>query len=376
MSLYIIVGIGLLLGTTNEVLKRKTNDIVYIALFSALLLMLVFRFGQGTDYFAYQYIYEKLPNQLSLKALNDSSIHSELGWKFLCVLFRKLGLHYRVFVAFIGSVTMFFLNSFIQKYCPFKVSALFIAYPTLFLTYICSGMRQGLVICAFLGIILDLYLKKKKWKLFIAVCLCASIHTASWVLLILLLDVIKDFIVKNERLIVFFSWIAGVSFSLLGFNVSLFNRTFVNNESKVSYIAIAERLLTYIVIQILYDKYKQVNKKNELLDSIMYVYALGIIFFGITYAFPVVASRLCYFFKCTEIIICTIIMAADKYKNPEYSTMFFYIAALSIVMCLKNIDSYLSQGHYYSDITVWNYPYNNIFTMGDYRYSFHQELID
>ncbi len=375
MSLYIIVGVLLLLGTIYEVVNHKANNVLYTIFFLGLLLMLVFRYGQGTDYFGYQYIFEKLPDTLNLNTLNDSSIHSEIGWKFLCVLFRKLGLSYQLFVGFIGIVTMLFLNSFIQKHCPLKVSALFIAYPTLYLTYISSGMRQGLAVCIFLGVMLDLYLENKRGKFIIAVCICATIHTASWILLLLLVDRLKDFILDNQYVIVLFAWVAGICFSFFGLRIEIFDRTFSNEAVEISYIAALERILTYVVIQILYNKYKTVCGENKFLDTVMFIYSISTIFYGIFFSMPTVSSRICYFFKTMELSICATIMAAGKKDFPEYSTMFFYIAALSMVMLLKNIDSYLYQGNYYDNITVWNYPYNNIFTMGEYRYSVHQQLL-
>lgn len=375
MSLYIIVGVLLLLGTIHEVVNQKANNVLYTIFFLGLVLMLIFRYGQGTDYFGYQYIFEKTPFTFDLKTLNESSMHSEIGWKLLCVLFRKLGLSYQLFVGFIGIVTMLFLNSFIQKYCSLKVTALLIAYPTLYLTYICSGMRQGLAICIFLGVMLDLYLKNKKGKFLLAVFLCSTIHTASWILLILLFDWIKDFVRDNEYIIVLLAWIIGICFSFFGFRIEIFDRTFSNESTGISYIAAVERILTYIVIQILYDKYKTACGENTFLETIMFIYSISTIFYGIFFSMPNISSRICYFFKATELSICTTLMSGDKEKYPEYSTIFFYIAALSMVMLIKNIDSYLVQGQYFDYITVWNYPYNNVFVKGEYYYNYYQQLL-
>lgn len=375
MSLYIIVGVLLLLGTIYEVVDHKANNVLYAFFFLGLVLMLIFRYGQGTDYFGYQYIFEKTPLTFDFKKLSDSSMHSEIGWKFLCVLFRKWGLSYQVFIGFIGTVTMLFLNAFIQKHCPLKVAALFIAYPTLYLTYICSGMRQGLVVCIFLGVILDLYLENKRGKFIIAVCICSVFHTASWILLILMFDWIKDFVSDNEYVIILFAWVVGICLSFFGLRIEIFDRTFSNEMTEISYIAALERILTYVVIQILYNKYKKACGENTFLETIMFIYSISTMFYGIFFSMPNISSRICYFFKAMELSICTTLMSGDKEKYPEYSTIFFYIAALSMVMLIKNIDSYLVQGQYYDYIKLWEYPYNSIFVKGDYRYSPYQQLL-
>ncbi len=375
MSLYIIVGIILLLCSIVEVFNHKANDVLYGICFFGLILMLIFRYGQGSDYFAYQYIFEMVPLTFNLKVLSESSIHSEIGWKFLCVLFRKLGLEYQIFVGFIGIASMFFLGLFIQKHCPLKVTTLLIAYPTLYLTYIFSGMRQGLAICIFLGVMLDWYINKERGKFITGIFICVSIHTASWILFILLFDWLNDFILDNEYVVILFAWVIGICISFFGFSINIFGRTFSNESTNISYIAALERLLTYIIIQILYSKYKRAYSENKFLETIMFIYCFSMIFYGICFSMPTISSRICYFFKAMELSICTIFMAGDKEKFPEYSTMFFYIAALSMVMLLKNIDSYISQGSYYNYITVKDFPYNNIFIKEDYRYSMHQQLL-
>ena len=375
MSLYIIVGIVLLLCSWYEFSVKRTNKALYYTLFFGLMLMLCLRYGQGTDYFAYQYIYELLPKTLNpITLAASSSLHSEIGWKFLCAFSRILGLHFYVFVAIIGVITMYFLHLFIQKYCPLKITALFIAYPTLFLTYIFSGMRQALVICFFLGVLLDLYLKKKHTLYFILVLLCSLIHTSSLILLVLLLGRINS---KQQDQFIVFSWFIGVLFAVLNIRISFLGRVFTNEDSSISYIAVAERLLTYIVIRHIYGNYKRhTNEKNEFLDTIMYIYSICMLLYGIFFSMPTVASRTCYFFKAVEIVVITVLLNNSKKVHSEASFLYTYIALLALVMLYKNIDSYIMQGNYYKAYrSAWSFPYNNIFIEEIYRYSIHQRLL-
>ena len=379
MSLYITVGVLLFLGALFELLRKKTSPIIYTVMFIGLLAMLCFRYGQGTDYFSYQYIFEYTPKTLNIFELltTSSSVHSEVGWKFLCALFKLLGINYYVFVAVIGTVTMFLLNIFIKKFCPLKTTALFIAYPTLYLTYISSGMRQGLVICFFLSVLLELYLKKKYMKFLVLVLLCSLIHTASLILLILLIVPLKNALTEYQDIIIVLCWLLGIGFSFFGFSITFLGRTFANEVTSISYIAVAERILTYAMIRVIYSGYKRLNVKQcEFLDAIMYVYSLCMVLYGLLFSMPTLASRICYFFKSTEILLITTMLADSKRKFINSYYLFMYIAALTMVMLFKNIDSYIGQGTYYYEFSnIWSFPYNNIFIKGNYRYSIHQNLL-
>ena len=64
------------------------------AAFALLTIMLVFRFGQGTDYFSYHYLYE---NEVFFR---------DIGYSLLSFLCRSAGLPYPVFVAVIALICM------------------------------------------------------------------------------------------------------------------------------------------------------------------------------------------------------------------------------------------------------------------------------
>lgn len=378
MSLYILFGVVLFLCSLFEFLSKRTNKYVYFALFVGLTLMLCFRYGQGTDYFAYHYIYEYVPKTLSLsKLLASSSLHSEIGWKFLCAFSKIIGLDFYTFAAVIGIITMLLLHLFIKKHCPLKITALFIAYPTLYLTYISSGMRQALVICFFLSVLLDLYAKKKYRYFFVLVLLCSLIHTASLILLIMLSASLRKTLVKYQDRLVLASWVVGIFFSIFTIRITFLGRTFSNESSSTSYIAVAERVLTYILLRLVYISYsRRTKEQNQFLDTMMYLYGICLILYGLFFSMPTTSSRICYFFKAVEIVLFTTLMASSRKDVPAAAILFGYIAVLSLVMLYKNIDSYIHQGLYYAAYSnAWTFPYNNLFIKGNYRYSVHQRLL-
>lgn len=350
---------------------------MYYIMFAILTAMLCFRYGQGTDYFGYFYLFEHNPETLNIIELLQNKEHTEVGWKFISALFKVLGLDYYVFVGVLGAVTMFFFNSFVQKFCPYKIMALLIAYPTLYLTYFSSGIRQGLVMSVFLGLLLDWYLKGKYVRFTIGALISAAFHSSGLVLLVLLLFGVRRFVQKNELGLIIVFAIAGILLAVFGFKITLFGRTFTNIGAGVSYIGFAERLLTFFLIKVCYDKYKKnITAEDEKLELLYYIYVLGTLGYCLTFSSPVIASRLFYMFKLIEIVLCTVMSYNSKKLFPEASWLFVYIVALSGVMLVKNIDNYISQGDYYDSVSVWNYPYHNVFTKQMSRSNYHFDLLD
>ena len=97
MSLYHIIFIFLLLGAVVEHVRCKTPKRLFWAAGVLLTVFLCLRFGQGQDYFNYANIYYNLPTN-PIQALLFTNIHSELGWKFLCGLFRAVRAPFPVLV--------------------------------------------------------------------------------------------------------------------------------------------------------------------------------------------------------------------------------------------------------------------------------------
>ena len=54
-------------------------------------------------------------------------------------------------------------------------------YPVLFVTYMVSGLRQGLAICVFLGVALPFYMERKWVRYVLAALVAASFHKVGYV---------------------------------------------------------------------------------------------------------------------------------------------------------------------------------------------------
>ena len=179
MSLYIIVwGLLCLFAAKGAVTRerRTTARAEFWLCFLLLAGMLALRYGQGTDFFAYQFYYYEMSDTVFDFPLPD--VHGEIGYQFLTNAFRLLHLPYEAFIFFLSVLQMGFLLAFFKHYHIDCVLALLLAMPTLYMTYFVSGLRQGVVLAAFLGVLFPL-LEKKRYLAYLAgTLLCMLIHTA------------------------------------------------------------------------------------------------------------------------------------------------------------------------------------------------------
>ena len=92
-----------------------------------LTLLLCLRYGQGTDYFAYKYLYELSSVSLTwndyLRYLLIS--HGQIGWQTIMFILNGLHISYEYFVIFLSLLEMLLLNVFINNFC-FKNTILMI----------------------------------------------------------------------------------------------------------------------------------------------------------------------------------------------------------------------------------------------------------
>ena len=364
MYIYLIVFIILLFSSLIEYFHKSTPKILFKVLFLLLTLMLVFRFGQGTDYTNYYDIYNGIPASLNPVTLLRSDIHGELGWLELNALFKLLHISYEIMIVIISLIESYFLLRFYNRFCKYKILALTLSYPTLYLTYMYNTIRQGFVICVFLGLLLELYLNHKYVKYFIGCILLALIHSSALMLIIIL--VVKNRQIMNFKFTViiilswlfgFFVYFAGTSFiSVLPFIPA--SVSFYIGSASLSATAIAERIISFLFVLTLMMHKEYVSDD---LRKLFNVYSIGFIIYGLALWNPLISSRFCYPFKVLEILLISNML---YYKNAYLLNRFIrfaFIIMLTTVMYFKNIDSYIVQGSYYQSVNVLKYPYISLF---------------
>lgn len=358
MSPYLIVyGVLLILATISFIKKRDYN-IVFIVSAAALTLFLALRYGQGTDYFSYMRLYEEAPGGLiPYKDFWGKNENIEFGWKLLEAAFQAVKAPFWVFMGVIGTASMLLLHRFVVKCCcGARMFALLLAYPTLYLSYLFSGVRQGLAICLFLGLMLPFLLEKKYWQYAAVGIGCILIHKASFILLA------APVVIFLGRKAIF--WILSAC-SVLGVVIGtpagaelmgklsavIGKIDYFSEFSGVSWIALAERLVTFSVIAFVFFKYRKEHDDGNA-ELVFKLYCCGLGVYMLLCSAPLVASRMMFPLKVTEIVLAGIfIVKMPKWRCP----VFLFFAALTAVMTWKNIGSYIEQGNY--SCTIANFPY-------------------
>lgn len=366
MSLYVMVWIVLCvfgLGDFFFKASYKTKRVEFICLVVFLSIILVFRFGQGQDYFSYRYIYNQMP-QNGFDFSVYKTVHGEIGYLILCNFFRCLHIP---FEGFIACTALFEMVCFYRFCTTFQIDTPFIlvlAYPTLYMTYFMSIIRQGIAIAVFLGILLPLYFNRRFKHYIIVTILCASIHSAALMfLLVLFLDKVKR--VSFVQCGCFLSWVTGIVLTiptvrrvLMSFGIDGINY-YMKAGTSISIIAACERIFFLGIVTWLYLTTEK-KKMMTLTYQMMYlIYLTSIAIYGFFVGYSNIASRLSSVMRFVELFLLIDGIKKIKFGNRQLLVCFFMM--LESVMFVKNMNSYIQQGEYHNKESISSYEYVSIF---------------
>ncbi len=318
-----------------------------------LTLMLCLRYGQGSDYFGYMtnymwYMYDQ---------------HNALVWKLFETGFSILKIPFEVFVCIIGLISMWCMSRFIWLYSPYKLVSLLMVYPTIYLTYFMSGMRQGIVIAFFVGYMFN-WLQEEKYVNYLVGCLAmVLIHSSALVFLpLIFVNKIKE---KCMYYFICLCTIAGIIIYVLP--TSLFTwlpntvyQYYVQNKS-ISVLGIAERvvMLCSIIILLAKNRKEDGNVCSKAVTTMMkiYLYGMGIVL--LTFSWSIISSRLSAPFKAIEFALIPLLASrcSESFKRIIVTIVCLYVS----LMTVKNIKSYLDQAPEYQTNNPLEYPYLSVF---------------
>lgn len=366
MNLYLIAWIGIsILGLKDFTVRstRKIKKMEFMTITLILSAMLIFRFGQGTDYFGYRYIY----NQMSQNGFDFSvykTVHGEIGYLLICNFFRILRIPFEGFVSCTATLEMVCFSRYAKK---FEINTPFIwvlAYPTLYMTYFVSAIRQGIVISVFLGILLPLLFKKNYKRYVFATILCMVIHSAAAVFLLIPL-LIKVKKVENLQCFCALSWVIGIALIIPGVKKIIMAlgiggiNYYLKASANINVFSVGERLLFLFAVSMLYI-YVCKNNKLSFEYRLMYeCYLLSMSIYGLFMGYNNIASRLGGVIRFVEICLIIWSVQMNVIKGKQILALLFVL--FETLMFVKNINSYIKQGNYYNEITLLNYKYVSIF---------------
>lgn len=384
--MFLLIGFALFVFSLFDLFSKKKVSMPFV--FSSLILLFIicFRYGQGTDYFGYYWLYNQV-GTLS-EELTNFSVHGELLWRLIESLFKQMNIDFPIFAGIVGFITMVFTLLVIKKRSPYKVLSLFLLYPTFYLTYYLSGIRQGIVISSFLFLGIELLYEEKFIKYFIFTLFLSLIHTSAILLLML------PFLVKYKKinlkksfpflliiiLIVFLSgsWKFIYSSVIAGANVI---------DIRISILGLFDRFIMFFIVCYLYSKSKKHNNIDSELktysDMLWKIYKIGFIIVCLLFFTSTFSQRMTAPLKVVEILLIPILIKnlhpnIGQIKKDAFAFISIFLIILSIET-YKNIAAFLSQGKYYNWVKPHNVPIVTIFNKDDikkYRSTQLMELID
>lgn len=363
MSLYIVVWGFLCLFTVKGAVARESRTAQQMAFWGCFLVlaaMLVFRYGQGTDYFSYQTGYYMMSDTEIRVPVAD--VHGEIGYQLLTNVFRLLHLPFEIWVACLSIIQMGCLLRFLRYYQIDCVFSLMLAVPTLYFTYFVSGLRQGVVLAVFLGILFPMLEKKNYLGFVIITCLCISFHSAAIVFLAALIAQ-KIRKVSTLQLLTAVAWALGLLIAspptqaLISESDSWALRYYLQDVG-MSPSAAAERLLFLVLVTWLYWKLDRIGKANGTFTLAYRCYLMAMALYGLLICNATTASRMASMMRYVEIYL--LLYAVRKMTRFSRYLLTLALVAVQTFMMFKNIQTAIDQGNYFPHVTKMTYPYVSI----------------
>ncbi len=368
ISLYLLVYIWLFFwACTSYALKRPLKIINGIS-YAILSFMLCFRYRQGTDVgYVYEWLYDLSPDTFDFTSLYYQQ-HTEIGWKLICNLFNCLHLEFQVFLFIHSLIELILVARFLKLYSKNIAVSLLWMYPVLYLLYMFSMMRQGLVICIFLGVLIPWLIDKKYKRYFVLTILCAFIHTSALVFLIM--PIVAKLKMKHI-FVIFIGCIAVLAMFVIGpirnAIVNFFPESLkyyaLDAEIGIRWYALAERMVVFLLMVYLYYEYRKRCMSIDFIlgkdhtELFMKIYVVGIAIYMAFAWNALISTRMSMMFKLLEIILIPNMIVKGGYFRH---IIFIAFICLNIMTYFKNVDSFLNQLNFYSHVTVFNYPYVSI----------------
>lgn len=367
MSFYFLIFLLLAAGTLLAWFRPEYEKKIYWVCWTAASACLCFRFGQGTDYVTMHALYNTIPAAVDLSQGYICGFYPEIGWRVISAAFKIFDAPFWVFTMALGLTDMLLVHRFLKKYVPMRTAGLFLLYPVLFVTYMVSGLRQGLAICVFLGVMVPFYLEKK-WVRYLAGALIAlSFHRVGYAWLVLpivyYLPIWAMFVLTGLSVAGGLILQIGAVERFFAELIPVYHLRQFLLDGQISLFAAGERLLSFAVLAVLYLWYRQreqggtAKKSTELL---MKAYMCGVCFYMLLCGSSYYASRYCVIFKVLECaLLCFFVM--KRTRLAKLAGLYFF--ALTLLMGYKNLNAMIQEGYWYDTDTVkvWNFPYVSVF---------------
>lgn len=370
--MYLVVFVTLALFSFFEIVKKKFSKNTIILIFVLLTFLLVFRYGQGTDYFGNKTNYIGTPgdvDQIFQTFLFSNEEKKEVLFDLCMFLFRSLSLPFEYFIATIAIFMMWLLYRFIQRFSTYRVVSLTLCYAYYWL-YFDSAIRQGLAIALLLGFTLGYILDEKGGKALVSILAASLFHTTAIIFLLVLIlprEKVMDLGIFSVAVITAFVInILNIPELLIEFmpdSIQYRVIPYISGTTAINIFAFFNRLAIVLLVLLIF-KYISANVLSSE-SYLLNIYLVGFILYTMLMRYELIASRLNIYFKIIEIALlpCFLWHMIDMRLIKSEITVF----VLSIVIFLisginwaKNVESWMIQGNY-QGINIVDYEYVSVF---------------
>lgn len=333
---------------------------IFKSLFSVLFLMAIFRYGQGQDYFNYEYIYGYI-DTITRESLWGLFMFPDIGYGFLNYLFILLDLPYELFMGAFTSITMIMFYLFLKKTCNCSMVALLIFYSIIFMIYPMSASRQGFCMAFFLSIMYPLLEKGNFKKYYLYLFFASTIHLSSIVLGIL--PIFYKVKITNKLLLMLFF----VSFVFVFLKINLFSyiplsfiqTRMVTYMEEASSNQILAKIVRFMIVFPLLFIPSSVQKESNVIVMNRILLVVGFFVYGLTSFSELMSSRLWGYFLGFECILLSK-LSTKLYLFKHKQLLLIYYVLIVGVLWIKDVNVALEQGKY-KNCNIVSYPYISIF---------------
>lgn len=325
--------------------KKLSESIKFNLMFFMILATTIFRFGVGSDYFSYYYIYNAFNPSSLIEFINLNS-NIDLGYKLLIMIFKSFKVQYVVFAATLSAVSIGFIYKWIKDTSTNKLLSLFLFYSMFTFVWIYSAQRQGLVLAVSLYYLYNgKFELSMKQQVFLTLILTTVHLSALFLLLIIILRKIEW---SKKTLLLFF--IGSVLFSYIPMHTIMGAipiipdkfKGYIEAPSSIFQFSNMVRIIFFSFIWLHYDKINTSVSRNKYVTSVL----LGFSLYFISSFSGIGAARLTIYNFSLVCIIFPMILESYEDKKVMHKLGMVFLVFFSFAYFQKDINSYKIQAKY------------------------------
>lgn len=342
--MYYIIFFTLVVLGLYEIITRKNIPVLFNVIYVAMTCMAAFRYGQLTDYPNYELFYN-----------SPESFQFEQVFTKIMLVSNKAGLTFTHFNIILAVVMMGMAYPFFSKTCQKSFISLLVFYVYVFLILHMSAVRQGLAFSFLLVGVLLLFKEKRRWFYFL-IAIGSLFHYS--LILAFLIGLCYDLKVYNKEPVV---WIVvGLTlFALFTPDLTEYIPDIFADRSLGKYeenrtIQIGLRFLLVFPVLTIKPSYGTLCYKAKA------IYVIGYCLYCVLAFSTLISGRIEFYFRVFLCLFASQVIFSLKQDMMKKVLMAFVIL-IHVVLFYKNINSFIGQGNYGHNITMFNFPYISIF---------------